>query len=137
MAKTKPTKSKPLAELEKLIRADLPIDYCVFMSTFDGKLPEDRSFKLRRDDWRELNALWPLKGRDGSVAGGWGLLTDTEAHLLVIGDDGGGNWICLDVRGPDRGKVFFIDHEHSPGERGRVTRLADSFDAFMRGLKPG
>src|SRR5689334_22260651 len=115
MAKTKPTtKSKPLAELEKLIGTDLPADYRAFMSTFDGNLPEQRSFKVRRDYWDELNQLWPLKGRSGSVAGGWGLLTDKEAHLLVIGVDGGGNWICLAVRGSDRGKVFFIDHEYSP-----------------------
>jgi hypothetical protein len=65
------------------------------------------------------------------------LLQNKEAHLLVIGDDGGGNWVCLDVRGVDRGKVFFVDHEYSPGERGRLTKLADRFDAFMRGLKPG
>ena len=139
MAKAKPaTKSKPqlLAELEKVIGTDLPADYRAFMSTFDGKLPERRSFKVRRDYWDELSALWPLKGRHGSVAGGWGLLTDKEAHLLLIGDDGGGNWICLAVRGPERGKVFFVDHEYSPGERGRLAKLADSFDAFMRGLKP-
>ena len=125
-----------LADLEKRIGAKLPADYRAFLSTFDGTLPPQRSFKVRRDYWDELNELWPLKGRDRSVAGGWGLLTDKEAHLLVIGDDGGGNWICLAVRGPagERGKIFFIDHEYSPGERQRIVKLADSFDQFMAKL---
>ena len=129
-------KAQFLAELEKVIDAPLPTDYRAFMSTFDGKLPPNRRFKVRRDYWDELNALWPLKGQHRSVAGGWGLLNDKEAHLLVVGDDGSGNWICLAIRGPDRGKVFFVDQDYSPGERQRVVQLADSFDRFMAALKP-
>jgi hypothetical protein len=109
----------------------LPADYRQFMTTFAGESPEQRSFKLTRDDERELNALWPLKGRCGSVPGGWGLLTGEEAHLLVIGDDGGGNWITLAIAGADRGKVFFIDQDYSPGERKRVIKLAKNFAEFM------
>ena len=134
MAKArKKTKSNAqlLDDLERTIGAALPEDYRQFMTTFAGELPEPRSFKVARDDQRELNALWPLKGRSGSVSGGWGLLTGKEANLLVVGDDGGGNWICLAVAGKERGKVFFVDHDYSPGERKRVTKLADSYDRFI------
>ena len=128
---------KLLADLEKKIGEKLPADYAAFMMTFDGKLPEARSFKVRRDYSDELNELWPLKDKYKSVAGGWGLLAGKESHLLIIGDDGGGNWICLAVRGSDRGKVFFVDQDYSPGERQRVVKLADSFENFMAGLKAG
>lgn len=124
-----------LDDLEQLVGVKLPAEYRTFMSRFDGKLPEPRGFKVRTDYWDELNELWPLKGRHCSVAGGWGLLKGREAHLLVVGDDGSGNWVCLSVRGADRGKVFFIDQDYSPGERGRTVKLASSFAKFMASLR--
>ena len=139
MAKRKPkSKVQLLNELEKLIGAQLPADYRAFMKTFDGKTPDARQFEVRgpRDRyWSELVALWPLRGRDCSVAGGWGLLdAGGESHLMIIGDDGTGNWICLAVRGKERGQVCYVDHEYEPGEKQRVVKLADSFDEFMSSL---
>ena len=127
-----------LAELERLISACQPADYGKFMTTYEGKFGDGRllSFKVGRDDSAPLAELWPLRGRHYSVAGGWGLLTGDESHLLVIGEDGMGDWVALAVHGPDAGKVFFVDHEREPGERRRLVKVGESFASFMKGLRP-
>ena len=125
-----------LDELEQIVGAALPADYRRFMLDFRGRLPEHRSFSVGsrgRGYVAELNELWRVR----NVIGGHGLLDGREAHLMVIGDDGGGNWICLAVRGPDRGGVFFVDHEYEPGERHRVVRVGDTFESFMSSLRAG
>jgi len=65
--------------------------------------------------------------------------------LLWIMDDPFGNAICLGVSGNHRGKVYFWDHESEPDPdewdgrvetAGNVQLLADSFAAFVGGLRP-
>jgi len=60
-------------------------------------------------------------------------------------DDPFGNAICLGVSGNHRGKVYFWDHESEPDPdewdgrvetAGNVQLLADSFAAFVGGLRP-
>lgn len=64
--------------------------------------------------------------------------------LLWIMDDPGGNAICLGLRGPHAGKVYFWDHENEPDDEwdgavetaGNIQLLADSFSAFVAGSRP-
>jgi hypothetical protein len=66
-------------------------------------------------------------------------------ELLWIADDSFGNAICIGILGPYRGKVYFWDHEEEPDpdewdgsveSAGNITPLADSFTAFVAGLRP-
>ena len=61
------------------------------------------------------------------------------AELLAVGNDPGGNLICLAVRGGKRGAVYFWDHEGEgpPGEAGysNVYPVAESFGEFIESLE--
>ncbi|MEO8361909.1 MAG: SMI1/KNR4 family protein [Vicinamibacteria bacterium] len=66
-------------------------------------------------------------------------------ELLWIMDDPFGNAFCLGIEGPSRGRVYFWDHEEEPDpdewdgsveNAGNLLRLADSFEAFVEGLRP-
>lgn len=54
-------------------------------------------------------------------------------HFLVIGDDIGGNYFCLDLRAESLGKVYFLFHEEEI-ETGMYL-LADDFTSFIGGLR--
>jgi hypothetical protein len=70
--------------------------------------------------------------------------------IIPIGDDGGGNQICLGIKGTERGSVFYWDHDNEwdeddyleeygepmPPERKfqNVQLIADSFEGFIRCL---
>ena len=56
------------------------------------------------------------------------------SRLLPIADDPGGNLICLSLSGPDRGAVYFWDHESGASPEQSLTLLAPNFPAFNRGL---
>ena len=60
-------------------------------------------------------------------------------------DDPFGNAICLGMRGPYHGKLYFWDHEHEPAANKwdgeidtaqNVMLIAASFTDFVDGIKP-
>jgi hypothetical protein len=60
-------------------------------------------------------------------------------------DDPGGNAICLGIRGPHRGKVYFWDHEEEPDPdewdgqvetAGNLEVIAESFAEFLARVSP-
>jgi SMI1-KNR4 cell-wall len=54
---------------------------------------------------------------------------------LPIGEDDGGNLVCLKVAGQDRGSVWFWTHD-AFANTDPFTRLADSFEEFFERLRP-
>jgi hypothetical protein len=64
------------------------------------------------------------------------------AELLPVGSDPGGNLICLACAGERAGQVFFweraFEADPDAGQEvgwGNVFRVAESFPAFLRGLR--
>jgi hypothetical protein len=60
-------------------------------------------------------------------------------ELIRIGEDPGGNQICLAIKGPKKGSVYFWDHENEApdGEEPwyeNVYLLADTFEKFVDSL---
>ena len=71
--------------------------------------------------------------------------------LIPVGDDGGGNKICLGVKGQEKGMVFFWDHENEWDEEDyleeegepmpeefkfqNVYLIANSFEEFLNQIK--
>ncbi|NWJ48686.1 MAG: SMI1/KNR4 family protein [Chloroflexi bacterium] len=60
-------------------------------------------------------------------------------NFLTIGEDPGGNIICISFRGPDAGKVYYWDHEgeldkSSMDSYENVYFIADSFEEFINSL---
>lgn len=62
--------------------------------------------------------------------------------VLAIADDGGGNLICLAVKGENRGRIYYWDHEEAEQEQGTAPTfqflqpIADSFDEFIDKFEP-
>lgn len=58
------------------------------------------------------------------------------AFFLPIGDDSGGNPICMSLLGDEYGAVFFCDHELENKETGflATSKIADSFTDFINEL---
>ena len=57
-------------------------------------------------------------------------------RLFPIANDCGGNLICISVMNPDRGKIYFWDHEQEtdPPDDSNLTLIANSFEDFLDGL---
>jgi hypothetical protein len=57
-------------------------------------------------------------------------------RLFPIANDCGGNLIFISVMNPDRGKIYFWDHnqETDPPDDSNLTLIADSFEEFLAGL---
>jgi antitoxin YobK len=70
---------------------------------------------------------------DSSVPNGiWYTLAERERsglspHLIVIGNDGTGNLICLDCR-DEAASVVLVDPS---GERTQATRIASGFGSYL------
>jgi hypothetical protein len=141
-----PLKTDVLGSIEQAYNITLPKDYRDFLLVFNGGKPIESEFSLKDSSNSSL------------VAGFFGITDSKDYNLLFhyvviytgripsntipIADDQCGNIILLSVKGQDRGKVYFWDHEReadpSQGEKpsyDNLTLIADSFEEFINNLK--
>lgn len=136
-----PLDEKFLSSVEQFWQFKLPQDYRKFLLCYNGGYPCKTIFNF--DDSSSVidcfygfmkdfikNIL--IKYRDIGIR--------YPINTLPIGDDVFGNLILLSVKGPDRGKIYFWDHEMEveDGETpdySNLTLIADSFDEFINSLK--
>jgi hypothetical protein len=120
-----------LDKFEKRLGARLPEPYRKFLQLYNGGHPRGA---------RKISALHHVYGlHDGPS---WAQFPDREKiydglvpeRLLPIGDDPGGNLICISLLGNDRGTVYFWDHECARDEAHSLTVLAPDFDSYILGL---
>jgi hypothetical protein len=131
--------------LEGRLGHHLPADYREFLLRHNGGRPDPAVFRFAVRSGRDTDSTvdWFLALYDGEHSNletviGW--LTDrTPPQLLPIAIDPFGNFVLLGLSGDSRGKVYFWDHEREPDSQpdwSNIARIADSFDDFLRGLKP-
>nr|WP_299035160.1 SMI1/KNR4 family protein [uncultured Tenacibaculum sp.] len=109
----KPSKSDVLA-FEQNYKIHLPTDYFKFLLKYNGGSPEPCLFTKNTDlgiiviNWLnglledENGLVWNIEIFDGRI----------PKRFLTIGDDSGGNQICLDVSlNSTNGAVYFWNHE--------------------------
>ena len=134
-----------LRALEQIWCFQLPKEYRSFLLKYNGGEPSLSFFKYKN------------KKDDGSVVDTFfGIYKDDNYNLLnkviEIGDrhtsdsfpiasDVFGNRICIIVKGPNRGKIYFWDHEmEADTDQGEIadysnmTLISDSFNEFIDGL---
>ena len=136
-----PLTSEKIAEFEASIGETLPNDYREFLSAcnggfLDGRLccaygSDEESVCIHRvGGIRDDVARFSLAARRITYSG------RIPSDLLWIMDDPFGNAICLGIRGPHRGKVYFWDHEEEPDPdewdgqvetAGNLELIAESF----------
>jgi hypothetical protein len=126
-----------IAKFEREISAQLPTDYREFLLKHNGGSPKPNSFKIADGSTSCVNWLFGL----GSVSNDHSIRKELinyhdriPKELLPIGDDPGGNVICLSIRGKTMGHVFFWDHEEEADEDPtweNVHLIANSFNEFL------
>jgi cell wall assembly regulator SMI1 len=109
---------KDIVELEQRLEMSLPSDYRQFLLRVNGGQPEPNAFPIRdspRDTHGLLDRLFSVDDKDTD----YDILDNAEvfrdrvpSDLLPIAFDPGGNLICLAVRGENRGKIYFWDHNN-------------------------
>lgn len=139
-----------IARFEALLGTRLPDDYRAYLLEVNGGRPTKahRNFKLGRGR-STLNNLLSLDHEDDSfnlAERNEFIQDDLPGDLLMVGSDDGGSRICVCIRGEHKGEVWFFDtaDRRPSGSNPRVlwhdrrdmTKLADSFRAFMAALEP-
>lgn len=131
-----------LEEIESRLAIELPGDYRAFLLAHNGGRPIPDAF--------QMEGRWEMVDRFLGIHAGAhdNLLDYVKAYagrlpeeLLPIAHDAFGNLICLAVRGPEHGGVYFWDHEWeagmgAPPGHDNVTCIAESFEAFLSSLSP-
>ena len=138
---------KVLEALEQVWEFKLPSSYRSFLLKYNGGVPINDTFYFKNDlargslvqlflgvtSEKHANLLKHLQTYRGRIP-------DT---MFPIAYDPSGNLILLAVKGSDREKVFFWDHENEvesgQGEvsgYSNLTLISDGFDEFLSMLKP-
>lgn len=140
------TLSEPvLKALEIYWGFGLPKDYRAFLIKHNGGSPTIDYFNFKDDkndgsDIRYFLGIYPDEYRN--LLGFLKIYNERlPNNIFPIGYDSGGNLICISVKGPDRGKIYFWNHEmEADPAQGEVpdysnlTLIADSFDEFINSL---
>jgi hypothetical protein len=140
-----PPASGELAELEARLGVTLPDDYRNFLQEQNGGyldenfLPPEANASVRYLYSAGPNDHEHIDDLESAFHSFYLPDVDLEYRLrtgmLPIGEDEGGNRICLRVSGEDRGSVWFWAHDAALGED-PFERLADGFGEFFEALRP-
>lgn len=128
-----------LAEFEQRRGISLPEPYRIFLSQQNGGLPNLGEFDV--PGWGEsvANSFYGL-----CIGGVHDIERAIEsfrgaipADVIPIGNDPGGNQICLGVKGERFGKVYFWDHNDwdDDGKPGLPIQISSSLDIFFNSCK--
>ncbi len=135
-----PVSEEYLASFEWRIGRRIPPDFRRFLLVHNGGRPEPDTFDIL--DWRGK----PINGsfvqsffgvNTGTNYNDLGFILDVyrdrlPPSLFPIGDDPGGNLICIETQ-ISSAPIVFWDHERE-GIANCVFRVADSFDTFLEQL---
>jgi hypothetical protein len=141
-----PITPSELEEVEKKIGIRLPDHYRRFLLARNGGIPIPGIFHFKEESGpytdSQVQCLLAIHSADDQ--------NDFEtfyeryklneirlpAELIPIGNDLGGNLICIADDGPNLGAVYFWDHEEEEDTAtfNNVHLIADSFDEFLSSL---
>lgn len=138
-----PLTEADIISLERDIGCSLPEEYRKFLLEHNGGIPKPDGFSLvywggkSEDDRVSFYGLGPSVRKSHNLS--WVLECfegRIPSELISIGDDPGGNQICLCIRGEQSGSLYFWDHEleHTPPTYKNTVMLASSFLEFIEGL---
>jgi hypothetical protein len=140
-----PAAPEAIAELEASLGVELPEDYKSLLKERNGGWLEPNSFPSELGaSLRCLFSAGPNDDEDlDDLLQAFHELylpyIDVEYRLrtgmLPIGEDEGGNRVCVRVAGEDYGSVWFWQHDALLDED-PFTRLSDGFGDFFEALQP-
>lgn len=129
-----------IQKLEEKLDISLPSDYRSFLLSYNGGKPDPAAFPLPENPV-DTHAMvdWFYCIHDGDPYDLETFLnimtTRIPNGLLPIAIDPGGNQICIQVVGDERGKIYFWDHEeepfHDPQDYDGTLLIANNFSEFL------
>ncbi|MDZ7386770.1 MAG: SMI1/KNR4 family protein [candidate division KSB1 bacterium] len=166
-----PVSEEELHSIETALGVALPNDYREFVQKYGASaFGESVQFRLMQAD--PVHPVESLLGTPitryeegplsafygGKEAGTYSLAKEIAVYegrmpdtMIPIADDGGGNQICLGIKGKERGKVYYWDHHNEWDEQDyledygepmppeakfqNVYLIAESFEDFIRRLE--
>lgn len=131
-----------LEVFESFVGYKLPKEYAEFLKGNVGETPNPSAFEVPDEGDSSVQYFFPLLSKNKTETIAYKLKNyagRVPEEMLPIGTDPGGNLILLAVTGPQRGKVFFWDHEQEADDEDQpyydnIKLLADSFAAFQASL---
>ena len=140
---------KDIANLERKLGHKLPIDYERFLLEYNGGNPQPDCHDVQNTEGTRIGSFIGIEWFYG-VAGGSGkikevysiewnysvLLGRIPENFLPIGEDAGGNQICISLYGEDKGSIWYWDHEAEkiPPDYSNCYKVADNFQALLDNL---
>lgn len=142
--------SEDIRAFEKKYSLVLPEDYKSFLERTNGGMPEgDYVFEFfdevtERTNHSVIQEFFILS-KDETDS-----YDDLESNCIDLWDDEalskdtlpfaldpGGDYLCLSLGSDDYGAVYLCNHEYDDSETGYLvkSKVADSFSAFMEGLR--
>jgi len=128
-----------LDEFERQIRTPLPRDYKNFLLQYNGGRPIPSFFWIKPiEDGSSIFQFYGL--HDGPAHLSLETYAGEErygipASMIPLGDNGIGDFICVDLSSAHFGEVYFLDHEmhpfYNPESAEGITKLANSFSEFL------
>jgi cell wall assembly regulator SMI1 len=125
--------TEQIESVEAELGLELPEGYRRFLARHDGGHLEGNFLPPEADaSARYLYSAGPNDDEDILD-----LVSAATVHpdYLAVGEDDGGNVICLKVRGEDCGAAYFWTHD-AFANTDPFTRLAGSFEEFFERLRP-
>ncbi len=132
-----------LIDFEKRLGTSLPSDYRNFVLQYNGGVPEPAGFWVKENSFGdEVYLFYGL--HNGPMWFSIDFSIGDEQYgipkgLIAIGEDGGGNFICLGIEEGNKGDIFFLDHEihpyDNPNSLDGITKLANSFSEFISNFR--
>lgn len=140
-------KFEDIQKIEKDFQIILPLDYKHFLLEKNGGLPKKNTFNL--NNYEEKCEIF-FSIDDGittykhlTLEEQWTDLVKLSYlpdDLYPMGRDGGGNYICISLKGENYGKIYFYDHEvDNENDDGSLNRenlylIANNFIEFLEKL---
>lgn len=131
------TNELAVARFERQLGVRLPEDYRRFLLCCNGGEPMNGAFEVEGWGSTHVHVFYGLETGYDAYNLDWSRSRLEEVFpdsVIPIACDPGGYKVCLGVRRRAQGKVYFWDR----GEQlDALVRIAESFDGFLSGLKPG
>lgn len=129
-----PAASDAIEDFEAILGTPLPQDYKGFlMETNGGEQPEPEAFRVAGSgEVSFLSRFFPLgdgTGRD--LLAFLRFLKDALPESIIpIGQDIGGNYICMALGGELCGAIYLLDHDQIDGDKDSPDRLIHCAESF-------
>lgn len=124
-------------EFESKYVLKLPGQYIDFLLKYNGGYPEASTFKISDQEGESVvNKFYGIGDMKGNLAKVFEVLDgELPQGFISIGNDPGGNEICIGISEEYFGKIYFWIHDmESDEEMGNMFFLANSFNDFFDNL---